>query len=518
MLQAVCRAGQLRNDRVECGVTSKFTIRRLPLLRAALCALIAVTVSLLLPVMLSAPVFAKHGGEDRDRTDREDNSGSDRDRGDRDTDRSGDWDRDVADRDDSSGPGSGDRDDDSEHSDRNDDDRSGSNSSGSGKDDDSHHSSGSGKYGSDEDDDTSGSSKDSDRMVRGDDRRAPYAIWRNERGDRVRSGEVIFMSARRDGAARVRKAGLHVIEEQRLSAIRVRMMRVAVPEGRSEEDVIANLHVIDPKGTATFNHIYEPAGRPAPAVLTGAKSVRVKPTKAKIGLVDAGVAADHQMLAQVKITQRQFGEGSRGSPQHGTAVASRLAAAAPGANIVAANVFTEMRDGQEIASAYAIARALDWLSRQQVAVINLSLAGPANPVLEEVAKRMVNSGHVLVAAVGNEGPRGAVQYPAAYDKVVGVTAVDSGNRVYIYANQGDAVDFAAIGVDAPAATATASVESVSGTSYAAPIVAAAFARRLSKPNPKQALAAFNALRRQARDLGAPGRDPVYGHGLIDVSR
>jgi hypothetical protein len=517
MLQAVCGAGQPRNDRVECGVTSKFTIRGLPLLRVGLCALIAVTVSLLLPIMLSAPVLAKHGGEDRDRTDRHDNSGSDRDRDDRDTDRSGDSDRDVADRDDSSGPGSGDRDDDSDRSDRNDDDSSGSNS-GSGKDDDDHDSSGSGKYGSDEDDDKSGSSRDSDRTARGDDR-APYAIWRNERGDRVRSGEVIFMSARRDGAARVRNAGLHVIEEQRLSAIRVRMMRIAVPEGRSEEDVIANLHAIDPKGTATFNHIYEPAGRPAMAVaLNAANAARVKPTKAKIGLVDAGVAADHQMLAQVKVTQRQFGEGSRGSPQHGTAVASRLAAAAPGANIVVANVFTEMRDGQEIASAYAIARALDWLSRQRVAVINLSLAGPANPVLEEITKRMVNSGHVLVAAVGNEGPRGAAQYPAAYDKVIGVTAVDSGNRVYIYANQGDAVDFAAMGVDAPAATATASVESVSGTSYAAPIVAAAFARRLSKPNPKQALAAFNALRRQARDLGAPGRDPVYGHGLIDVAR
>ncbi|MBL8781008.1 MAG: S8 family serine peptidase [Alphaproteobacteria bacterium] len=501
-------------------MTSKFTIRRLQLLRAGPRALAAATVSLLLLIMLSAPLFAEHGGEDRgrsDRSEREDSSGSDRDREDRDVDRSYDTDRDIADRDDSSGPGSDDRNDDSDRSDR-DNDRSGSGSSGSGPDDDDSDSSGSGKYGSKDGDDASGSSQDRDTVVRSDDQ-APYAIWRNERGDRIRSGEVIFMSMRRDGAARVRDAGLRVIEEQRLNAIHARMMRIAVPEGRSEEDVIASLHSIDPKGTATFNHIYEPAGRPAlPVVLTAAKIVRVKPTKAKIGLVDAGVAADHQMLAQVKITQRQFGEGSKSSAQHGTAVASRLATAAPGANIVAANVFTEMRDGQEIASAYAIARALDWLSRQKVAVINLSLAGPANPVLEEIAKRMVDSGHVLVAAVGNEGPRGAAQYPAAYDKVIGVTAVDSGNRVYIYANQGDAVDFAAMGVDAPAATATASVENVSGTSYAAPIVAAAFARRLLKPNPKQALAVFKALRRQARDLGAPGRDPVYGHGLIDIAR
>jgi hypothetical protein len=506
MLQAACRAGWQRNDRVERDVTSEFTMWRLPLLRTGLRSLAAVTLSLILLIMISAPLSAKHGGEDRDRSEREDRSGSDRE--DRDIERSDDRDRD-----DSSGPGSGDRDDDPDRSNR--DDNSASGSSGSGRGDDERDSSGSGKYGS-SDDEKSGSSKDGDRTVRGGDH---GPIWRNERGDRVRSGEVIFMSARRDGAARVRNAGLHIIDEQRLSAVRVRMMRVAVPKGRSEEDVIANLQVIDPKGTATFNHIYEPAGRPAlPVALTVAKVTRVKPTRAKVGLVDAGVAAEHRMLAHVKVTQRQFGEGSRSSPQHGTAVASRLAAAAPGANIVAANVFTVMRDGQEIASAYAIARALDWLSRQQVAVINLSLAGPANPVLEEITKRMVSRGHVLVAAVGNEGPRGATQYPAAYDKVVGVTAVDSGNRVYVYANQGDAVDFAAMGVDAPAATATASVENVSGTSYAAPIVAAAFARRLSKPNPKQARAVFSALRRQARDLGAPGRDPVYGHGLIDIAR
>ncbi|MDZ4867449.1 MAG: S8 family serine peptidase [Alphaproteobacteria bacterium] len=499
---------------------STFTIQHLTLRRAGLRVVAAVTVSLLLLIMLSAPLFAKHGGEDRDRSDRserDDRSGSDRERTERDTDRDDDRDRDVADRDkDSSGPGSGETDD-SDRSDRDDD--SGSGKSGSGKEDsDRDDNSGSGNSGSDKDDDKSGSSKDRDHVLRDGDR-APFAIWRNERGDRVRSGEVIFMSAQRDGASRVRAAGLHVIEEQRLSAIRVRMMRIAVPKGRSEQDVIESLHSIDPKGTATFNHIYEPAGRPAlPALLTAAKPSRAKPTKAKIGLVDAGVAASHQMLAQVKVTQRQFGDGSKHDVQHGTAVASRLAAAAPGASIIAANVFTEMLDGQEIASAYAIARALDWLSRQQVAVINLSLAGPANPVLEEITKRMVDKGHVLVAAVGNEGPRGATQYPAAYDQVVGVTAVDTGNRIYIYANQGDSVDFAAMGVDAPAATSAVSTEAVSGTSYAAPIVAAAFARRLARPNPKQAIAAYNALRRQARDLGAPGRDPVYGHGLIDVAR
>lgn len=457
--------------------------------------------------MVCAPVWSSNSGpgggdDDRDGHEREDRSGSDRERDDSYEDRDRE-ERDIADRErDSSGPGSGDK---AEIDDRDFD------KSGSGGGDD--------KNGKDRDDDRSGSSRDDGehRVRDGDGDWSGFAVWRNEHGDRVRSGEVIFLSSRRDSAARARAAGFQVIEEERLTALRVRVMRISVPSGRSEDEVIRGLHSVDPKGTATFNHIYEPAGPAIPVSASAISNQRIKPTKAKIGLVDAGVAAEHAMLARVTVTQRQFGEGGRRSDLHGTAVASRLAAAAPGASIWAANVFTTVLDGQDVASAYAIARGLDWLSRQQVAVINLSLAGPPNPVLEAIAKRMIAKGHILVAAVGNEGPRGAAQYPAAYDHVVGVTAVDARNRVYIYANQGEAVDFAALGVDAPVASSTA-VEKVSGTSYAAPIVAAAFARRIAKPSPKQAQAALKALRKAARDLGAPGRDPVYGHGLIDVAR
>ena len=48
--------------------------------------------------------------------------------------------------------------------------------------------------------------------------------------------------------------------------------------------------------------------------------------------------------------------------------------------------------------------ALDWLARKRIAVINLSLTGPENPVLQRAVARLVAKGHVLVAAVGNEGP------------------------------------------------------------------------------------------------------------------
>jgi subtilisin family serine protease len=240
-----------------------------------------------------------------------------------------------------------------------------------------------------------------------------------------------------------------------------------------------------------------------------------KPVKAKVGLVDAGIDAKHPMLKQVVVNTRSFDPltNARGD-SHGTAVASLIAGVSPGATVFAANVFTTSADGQEIATADAIVRGLDWLASMHVAVINLSLTGPANPILEAMIGRLNAAGHVLVAAVGNEGPRGAPQFPAAYDKVVGVTAVDGKNRVYLYANQGEYVDFAAHGVDLRVADPRGTVNTVSGTSYAAPVVAARLAAYLEVPDVALAAKAVEALAAEARDLGAPGRDPVFGHGLI----
>jgi hypothetical protein len=296
-------------------------------------------------------------------------------------------------------------------------------------------------------------------------------------------------------------------------------LRIAVSYKQTGKQVIAALHKIDPKGISTFNHVYSPARGAASGeeteVRAGIAAIPAERTAARIGLVDAGVDATHPLLKGVKISARAFGMGATTVENHGTAVASRIAEVAPGATLVVASVFSEMKNGEEIASVDAIARGLDWLSRNDVPVINLSLSGPANPILEAVTARLIAQGHVLVAAVGNEGPHSAPQFPAAYENVIGVTAVDTKDRVYLYANQGSYVDFAAAGVNAKVAKSPGTVETVSGTSYAAPVVAVALARLLPHADPKKAEAAQNSLARSARDLGEPGRDPVFGFGVID---
>jgi subtilisin family serine protease len=110
--------------------------------------------------------------------------------------------------------------------------------------------------------------------------------------------------------------------------------------------------------------------------------------------------------------------------------------------------------------------------------------------------------------VGNDGPAAPPLYPSAYPGVVGVTGVDARDRVLVEAGRGAQVDFAAPGVfeiDGRRAR---------GTSYAAPVVAGVLAARLSAPGGREAARALAALQQDARDLGARGRDDVYGYGLV----
>jgi subtilisin family serine protease len=210
--------------------------------------------------------------------------------------------------------------------------------------------------------------------------------------------------------------------------------------------------------------------------------------------------------------QRAFASETPVAGAHGTAVASLLATAAPGARIYAADIYGGAPAG---GTSSALARAFAWLVEERIPVINVSLVGPRNRVIEAVVSRMSARGHLIVAAVGNDGPAAAPLYPAAYAGVVGVTGVDARGRVLIEAGRGSHVDFAALGV-LTAAAQDGGAARVRGTSYAAPLAAGLLALRVGEVDASEAEAAIRALRAEARDLGASGRDDVYGYGLVEV--
>ena len=188
----------------------------------------------------------------------------------------------------------------------------------------------------------------------------------------------------------------------------------------------------------------------------------------------------------------------------------------PEADLVAADVFMDDGQGGIYTDAARMAAGLDWLAGQEPQAINISATGVDSAVLHTVIHRVTRAGIPIVAAVGNQGPGAPPAFPAAYDEVIGVTAVDSKLQVYARANRGAHVALAAPGVDVwTPGHGTAGVLR-EGTSFAAPFVTAALARlRLKEPRAEPA-ALSKRLRATARHLGAPGDNPVFGSGLVQA--
>jgi subtilisin family serine protease len=124
---------------------------------------------------------------------------------------------------------------------------------------------------------------------------------------------------------------------------------------------------------------------------------------------------------------------------------------------------------------------------------------------------MVRRGHLLVAAVGNDGPAAPPLYPASYPGVVGVSAVDGRGRILPEAARGPQVLFAAPGSNmVSAALGAPPYRPVRGTSFAAPIVAAMLAGGLARPDPAAARAAIAALAHRAGDGKTLSNERGYG--------
>ena len=327
-------------------------------------------------------------------------------------------------------------------------------------------------------------------------------------------GEVAALGPTDAALAAARAAGFVVARERRLDGLDTVLVVLRAPSGMSSADALTRLRALDPQGSYDFNHLYSSSGAVVqnsvaapPASTAGGAAVRV-------GLIDSGVDMRHPALRAA--TLHRHGCGGRAVPApHGTAVASLLLAAAPGATVYAADVYC----GEAIGGAVdALIDALAWLVRERVGVVNVSLVGPPNRLLERALKSLVARGHIVVAAVGNDGPAAPPLYPAAYADVVGVTAVDRRDRVLPEAGRGGHVMFAALGADLKLASAGSDgYADVRGTSFAAPIVAALLAAAHPQPDAAAAPHALAALAVLAVDLGAPGRDPVYGHGMVGVA-
>jgi len=122
----------------------------------------------------------------------------------------------------------------------------------------------------------------------------------------------------------------------------------------------------------------------------------------------------------------------------------------------------------------------------------------------------------MVAAAGNAGPKSPPLYPAASVNVIAVSATDAHDRLFTASNRGGHIAIAAPGVDIFLPAPDEKYQMTSGTSFSAAYVSGLAALMLER-NPSMKPAEVRAiLTKTARDIGAPGRDDLFGAGEADA--
>ncbi len=170
-----------------------------------------------------------------------------------------------------------------------------------------------------------------------------------------------------------------------------------------------------------------------------------------------------------------------------------------------------------------IIEGLDWAIQNGMQVVNMSLGTSVDvPSFREAVQRVYQAGIIQVAAAGNTG--GSVVYPAAYPEVIAVSATDQNNQIASWSSRGPEVDLSAPGVSIYSTYKGSRYATLSGTSMAAPHVSGVAALVLSVPSkcdfdlngvcsPAEVQ---QRLEQTALDLGTPGKDDLYGSGLVNA--
>lgn len=274
----------------------------------------------------------------------------------------------------------------------------------------------------------------------------------------------------------------------------------------------------------------------------------------RVGIVDSGVRRTHEDFNRAEIVPGAYypsgtdpvqpgtddpkdpNDPTKPTNAHGTFVAGLIAATpnngkgiagvAPGVELVPLTAFVD----NKVTYLSAICRAIyAGVNDYQCDILNMSLGVYADKPLsdgtmpdltplEEAVAYAQGKGNVLVASVGNDSGT-MLSYPAAYPGVIGVGSVNKKGEKAHDSQYNSSVFVAAPGenVYSLAYNSDTGYATGSGTSYAAPQVAAAAALALEYDPGLTAERIMELIATTAVDKGETGRDDKYGHGLLDVS-
>jgi subtilisin family serine protease len=240
----------------------------------------------------------------------------------------------------------------------------------------------------------------------------------------------------------------------------------------------------------------------------------------KIALLDSAPDVKHRDLSSNSVRSISGSDAASRPGVHGTLMAGVISAVegngfgimglAPDAELISIPVCTPAGRAGGSCTIFDLLKGLDQAWDAEVDLVNLSLSGPANSLLERGVARLEELGVVVVAAAGNEGSK-EKHYPAAYPTVIGVGSIDRDGRLSPASNRGDWVEILAPGVEVLSTIPGDAFAFGNGTSLAAAHVTGALAvLTAATGNAKTARAEF------FRTVAAPGRGPKHLPRVCDV--
>ncbi len=368
--------------------------------------------------------------------------------------------------------------------------------------------------------------------------------------------QILVLEPSSDFAAGAAAMGYQVIERLELESLGISALRISVPVGMKTEQALEKLSDKFPDLIMDFDHNFEPSQDqskprtttrrrptdPGPSALeqlaakkagnfSRARKVigwqnlpETCGTGLRIGMIDTAIDMSHPALTGQRVTIRVAHDprARSGPAGHGTSVAAMLVGKpspkgwgglVPGAELFAANIFEITASGKSLGRASSLLRAMNWLARRKVHIVNIGLTGANNKTVRKAMSVAQNKSMVVVAAVGNRGWKMRRAYPAGYMNVISVTAVGPYRGVMKNANRGSYIDFAAPGVRLWTAVPGGG-KYKSGTSYATTYITALLGLEIVHGRRRDPNALRDILSKETIDLGVPGKDETYGWGFI----
>lgn len=335
-----------------------------------------------------------------------------------------------------------------------------------------------------------------------------------------------------------RKLGLTRLASQNVDLTGGRLIHFRAAPGRPVADVVRALEA-EKIGIAQPNYVFklqQVASLPSRGKTGGAEQYVIGKLRlgqahrlatgsnVPVAVIDSEIDSKHPDLTGAVIEEFDAVGHADRPHVHGTGMAGAIAARrtlvgiAPAARVFAIHAFSPDSGETAQATTSHVIAGLEWAINKGARVINMSFAGPYDPMLQLAMKKAHDKGIVLIAAAGNLGPKSPPLYPAADANVIAVTATDRNDKLFAQANQGPHIAVAAPGVDILEPAPNGGYQVTTGTSVAAAHVSGVAALLIERDPSLTPEMVYEILTGSAKQLAGNGHNDRFGWGLVDPTR